>query len=72
MLDTLVNKFKELCCSPKKIEIEGHLIQNDTENKKSMVLIKIKDRVWKTTWLKNDEYSIKTPIYSLKSIFTNK
>jgi hypothetical protein len=72
MLDRLVNKFKELCCSPKKIEIEGHVIQNDIENKKSMVLIKTHNRVWKTTWLKNDEYIFKTPKYTLNSIFINK
>lgn len=72
MIDTLVNKFKDLWYGQKKIEIEGHVIQKDIENKKSLVLIKIHNRVWKSTWLKDNEYVYKTPTQTLSSIFINK
>lgn len=72
MLDSVINKFRDLWYGQKKIEIEGHIIQKDNENKKSLVLIKIHNRVWKTTWLKDSEYTIKPPKYTLNSIFTNK
>lgn len=72
MLDSLVNKFRDLWYGQKKIDIEGHIISKDIENNKSLVLIKIHNKVWKTTWLKDTEYNIITPKSSLDSVFINK
>ena len=78
MSENLIIKLRNLIYGPDhpytltKIEIEGHIIAQDIENKKSMVLIKIHNRLWKTTWLNDSEYSIKAPKYTLNSIFTNK
>jgi hypothetical protein len=72
MFDSLVNKFRDLWYGQKKIDIEGYIISKDIENNKSLVLIKIHNKVWKTTWLKNDAYNIIKPKYSLNSVFTNR
>ena len=78
MIENLILKLRNLIYGPdhpytlSKLDFEGHIIEKDVENKQSLVLFKIKDRVWKTTWLKDDEYIFTTPKYTLNSVFTNK
>jgi len=76
MLDTIINKFKSVCLGfqqkKDKIQMEGFILSHNKENEKTYILIKTGERVWKSVWLSDKEYSYSTPTYSLQSVFINK
>lgn len=70
-MEELRSIFRKLCNLSSEKTDEGYLIMTDSENKKSLYLVKKGDRYWKTEWY-TDFKSPASPAIDINSIFIHK
>jgi hypothetical protein len=65
----LLSKLKGLWLSEKKSVIEGHVLSKDSKNNQSLLLIKEGEKLWKSKWFNDEEYTYRMPKEPLATIF---
>ena len=70
LLKMVIDKFTKLW-PERRIEVEGYLIFSDNTNNKSLLLVKVGEKSWKTVWFNDSENRYKAPLVPLSNIFNN-
>jgi hypothetical protein len=65
----LLSKLKGLWISDKKLEIEGYILKTDITNNQTFLLVKEGERLWKSKWFNNNEYTFTSPKEPMSTIF---
>jgi hypothetical protein len=69
LLDTILDKFRELWGEFKRDDLEGYVLQCDIKRNMSLVLVQYGQNYWKTEWCNNKQYNYKLPKKPFIDIF---
>ena len=73
-MNTLILKFRSVMLnfqSESLPVVEGYILSKNDKEQKTLILEKIKEKVWKTRWIDNTQYTVKeisNPISNICSI----
>ena len=72
-MSTLILKFKNVMLNfqnnPLPV-IEGYILSKDNKQNKTLILERVKEKVWKTKWVNNSQYIVKEPAQPINNIFS--
>jgi hypothetical protein len=72
VIANVIDRVKNMWNNRQKTEVEGYLMFNDSIHNKSLLLVKVGEKTWKTTWFNDSENRYKAPVVPLINIFNNK
>jgi hypothetical protein len=72
LIEHVISRVKNMWNNRQKTDVEGYLMFNDSTNNKSLLLVKVGEKSWKTMWFNDSENRYKAPVAPLINIFNNK
>ena len=72
VIEYVIDRVKNMWINRQKTDVEGYLMLNDSTNNKSLLLVKVGEKSWKTIWFNDIENRYKAPVVPLINIFNNK
>jgi hypothetical protein len=69
LINGLITKVKGIIIKGTKPNIEGYILKTDAANNQTFLLVKEGERLWKSKWFNNNEYTFTSPKEPMSTIF---